>query len=305
MRRVVAPVLTILVLTGAFTLYYDWRLTGKALMLPHAWNFKNYVTAGIFLWEKNAPMLRYRNLQLHVYYNGWARANYVRSWEGVQRACELKLEVYESVFLWRGAVPLLCFVPFVFRDRRMRFLVLTFVVSVVGLFLVIWSLPHYAAPVVAVLYALLIQSLRHLRTLRTASRRVGLGLSRAIFLFLLATTATCLYDRIRHPGWDWNGDMGNWERAEIGKQLEEMPGKQLAIVRYGLVHNIHEEWVYNGADLDGSKVVWAREMDPKENQKLIDYYHDRKVWLIEPEGESEKMRPYVPGEVPPIRFRKE
>jgi hypothetical protein len=177
----------------------------------------------------------------------------------------------------------------------MRFLSLTFVVSGVGLFLVVWGLPHYAAPVVCVLYALLIQSLRHLRTLRFAGRRVGLGLSRAIILFLLATSAIRVYDRVRHPAWGWNGDMGNWDRARVAEQLEEKPGKQLAIVRYGMIHNVHEEWVYNDADIDDSKVVWAREMDPQQNQKLIEYFRDRTVWLVRPESDPQELVPYSPG----------
>jgi hypothetical protein len=304
MRRVVAPVLAILVLTGAFTLYYDWRLTGNAFLLPHVLNSRNYIPLGLFLWEKPGPPRQYRNLEMMEFYNGVVRSSYDRSWEGVKRVSGMKLEAYEDGFLWTGAIPLLIFAPFVFRDRRIRFLILTFVLAGLGLFLVIWSLPHYAAPVVCVLYALVIQSLRHLRTFRSGGRRVGLGLSRMIFLLLLATTATCLYDRIQHPGWGWNGDMGIWERAEIGKQLEEKPGKQLAIVRYGVNHEVGEEWVYNGADIDGSKVVWAREMDPEQNLKLLNYYHDRKAWLIEPEGDSEQMRPYVPGEAPPVLLRK-
>lgn len=291
-RRVVVPVAIFVVLTGAFTLYYDWRLTGNPLMLPHAWNYKNYVTSGLFLWEKKAVMRPYRNLQFQVYYNNWVRANYDRSWDAVQRVSQEKIENYNSVFFWQGAVPLLCFAPLALFDRRMRYLSVTLLASSVGLFLVVWSLPHYAAPLVCVIYGLLIQSLRHMRTLRFSGRRVGWGLSRAVVFLLLVTTAILVYVRVRHPGWDWNGDMGNRERAAVEKELEQMPGNQLAIVRYGPVHNVHEEWVYNKADIDGSKVVWAREMFPEQNQKLLDYYRDRQVWLVQPESPDEVLSPY-------------
>jgi len=42
--------------------------------------------------------------------------------------------------------------------------------------------------------------------------------------------------------------------VEIQKQLDQTPGKHLVIVNYEGVHSFHDEWVYNGADIDGSKV---------------------------------------------------
>jgi hypothetical protein len=39
--------------------------------------------------------------------------------------------------------------------------------------------------------------------------------------------------------------------------------------------------VYNEAEIDGAKVVWAREMDGTQNRKLLEYFKDRHVWLVE------------------------
>jgi hypothetical protein len=52
------------------------------------------------------------------------------------------------------------------------------------------------------------------------------------------------------------------------------------------------EWVYNDPDIDDSKVVWAREMDPEDNLELIHYYANRKVWLAEPDTTPAKLLPY-------------
>ncbi len=58
------------------------------------------------------------------------------------------------------------------------------------------------------------------------------------------------------------------------------------IVQYGPNHNPGEEWVYNGADIDRQRVIWARDKGPESNQALAIYYPGRKVWFIQPDGTS-------------------
>jgi hypothetical protein len=82
------------------------------------------------------------------------------------------------------------------------------------------------------------------------------------------------------------------ERAQIEGRLSQLPGGQLAIVRYNSGHNPLNEWVYNHADIDGSKVVWAREMDAANNLELMHYYRNRKVWLVEPDAKPAALVPY-------------
>ena len=71
-----------------------------------------------------------------------------------------------------------------------------------------------------------------------------------------------------------------------------MPGGQIAVVRYSPAHNPQDEWVYNAADIDQSKVIWAREMSPINNQELFQYYKDRKVWLVQPDAQPVAISPY-------------
>ena len=70
----------------------------------------------------------------------------------------------------------------------------------------------------------------------------------------------------------------------------------MAIVRYSSEHNPLDEWVYNLADIDGSKVVWAREMDATNNLELMRYYKNRKVWLVEPDATPASVVPYPTAE---------
>jgi hypothetical protein len=84
------------------------------------------------------------------------------------------------------------------------------------------------------------------------------------------------------------------QRAKVAAELAAMPGTQLAIVRYSSDHLPFDDWVYNGADIDASKVVWAREMDVESNLKLLRYFRDRKVWLVEPDFDPPKISRYSP-----------
>ena len=73
-----------------------------------------------------------------------------------------------------------------------------------------------------------------------------------------------------------------------------MPGKHLVMVRYYDNHNPHEEWVYNDADINGSKILWARELDAQQNAKLFAYFKDRQIWLVNPDEDLPKLVTYEP-----------
>jgi len=75
---------------------------------------------------------------------------------------------------------------------------------------------------------------------------------------------------------DWRQD-----RARLVRQLEKQPGKHLVIVRYGPVHSVAHEYVYNRADIDGAKVVWARDMVEPQNRELVEYFKDRQLWYLD------------------------
>ena len=78
----------------------------------------------------------------------------------------------------------------------------------------------------------------------------------------------------------------------VSAALESLPGQHLAIVRYSSDHNPLDEWVYNPPDIDGAKVIWAREMRPDEDLELIRYYPNRRVWLVEPDARPRRVGPY-------------
>lgn len=71
------------------------------------------------------------------------------------------------------------------------------------------------------------------------------------------------------------------ERSRILQNLERTGGFHLIIVKYCNTHYPNHHWVYNRADIDNAKVVWAMDMGLEKNKELLDYFNDRKVWLLE------------------------
>jgi hypothetical protein len=171
----------------------------------------------------------------------------------------------------------------------MRLPLVQFCVSAVGLLLVVWFQLHYAAPMTATLLVLLVQAMRHLRQWNCFGRPVGIGLSRVVVLVVLANVPLYLAETIKQPplaeGW-------NVSRAHIIKRLEATPDFHLVIVRYTEHHALDDEWVYNAADVDHSKVVWAREIPGRDLQPLLDYYRDRRIWLLDADAAPPQLKPY-------------
>ncbi len=88
------------------------------------------------------------------------------------------------------------------------------------------------------------------------------------------------------------------ERYSMLRELEHLPGRQLVLIRYTSEHDPQNDWVYNRADIDASKVVWAREMSPEQDRPFLEYFHDRNVWLLEPDMSPPKLGPYPPRAQP-------
>jgi hypothetical protein len=175
----------------------------------------------------------------------------------------------------------------------MRLLFVELLFCLAGIFSVVYSMPHYAAPLTGAIYGLIVQGIRHLRAMRLGTRPVGIGLARASILLLLLTTGLNAFHLIRSPAqaWSWNQGTGSPSTAVVERQLDQIPGKHLIVVRYGPTHNPHGEWVFNHADIDHSRIVWARELDPQQNDKLFTYFKDRQIWLFEPDRNSQTLTP--------------
>ena len=300
-KAVLVPIFAVLILTALAMAGYNRNLTGHALLFPESLNIRTYHTAPMLIFEPSKPPLSYRNQQFEDFYNGWEREEYDHTLESLSCVTWLKAVRLFAAFCWWGmllAVPGLCFV---LRDRLMRLPWSMLVLVALGTLLVVWSNAHYAAPVAGIVILLFVQALRHLRLMRwgTGRRsgarrngwRWGAAVARTSLILLLADTASAVINKQCDTFyWTCQGDIS---RLVIGRKLEALPGKHLVMVRYGEDHNIHDDWVYNGAAIDSAKVIWAREIDKNQDAKLFDYFRDRKIWLVTPDADNTYLAPYT------------
>jgi hypothetical protein len=295
--RVLAPLSALLLLTIAFMGYYNWRLTGNALLFPHVLNSRLYSSMGLFLWDHPKPPLQYHNQQFEDFYNGYEREYYQNTWADVWEVTEEKLARSARTYFWWGAFLLLPGLPFAIRERKMHIPLLALLLLSAGFFATIWSLPHYTAPATCVMFLLLVQAIRHLRRMRLAGRPIGLALSCAAVFLLAGEIGRRASDHRCDSLLQWSCQ-GDPSHTAIQEKLSDTPGKHLILVRYAKDHTVHNEWVYNGAEIDSAKVLWARELDFEQNAKLLAYFKNRHIWLFEPDKDKTELIRYQPPPQP-------
>jgi hypothetical protein len=285
LSRAVLPLFTILLIAGVATGYYYDRVTGNPFRMAYQVNQDAYGIAPYFLFQPPNPEPHYHHPMMRDTYHRVLTENYLptRSLPGLLAKLAEKF-----LDLWRFhlgpvlTIPLFAF-SCLFRDRKMRWPLVAQGAFLIALLPVTWTLPHYFAPATALLYVLLLQCMRHLRLWQWHGKPVGTALVRSIpviccAMILIRLTAVAAHAAIEAP---W--PRGNLDRAQIVRQLSQIPERHLVIVHYGvnwaLEHDPGHEFVYNSADIDNARIVWAHDMGAA-NQQLINYFRDRQVWCL-------------------------
>jgi hypothetical protein len=277
-----APAAIVLACGVLFTGYYNWRVTGSPTRMGYQVNRDTYG------WPENLAFLAPKKLTLRdpvmqsMYRKEIARREVYH--QPVKLLDDYLTRLLDTWTYFIGpvlTVPLL-FLPWILRDRRIRPLVFfAGVIAVLNLFQLVLY-PYHLAPLVAVIFAIVTQGVRHLY--------VRLGHTRGALLAIMLPVCLIAVAAMKQEAGDLNLQLSYWERAiewhhdaraYIAQWLSRRKGKQLVVVRYSPKHEVNQEWVYNGADIDGSKIVWAREVDPESDAAMLRYFHDREVWLLE------------------------
>ena len=159
---------------------------------------------------------------------------------------------------------------------------------------------HYIAAVTGLFLLMSVEGLRRLTAWRIGRPIAALVIffCAAHFLFwyslhLFEDNQVSLAMR-GYETWDAINHENPAQRILVNRQLARMPGQLLIFVHYSPQHIFQQEWVYNKPDIDASRIVWARDLGPAEDQQLISYYPRRAAWLLEPDLQPPRLSPYKP-----------
>jgi len=303
--RVALPALTILTLCLAAVAYNNYRVTGSALTLPYKAYDGQYIRATMFTLTPLSTGIEYRHVvirqstDLEVELWNYGRAHPIASLLGKLFDFEYFFFLFPVLLIPVLLCPYDLHTP---QERATVFLLFVFALMVAPLIMV---LPHYAAAFAGVFYVRLIHSFTRLGSWRPWNQPLGRALVVVFIGFTIGAFCDSVFGLIRNGtgaaaiGHDIYSygiairtlGMGP-ARHSMMQVLEQQPGRHLVLVRYAAQHDLQSEWAYNRADIDASQIVWAREMGPEQDRPLLEYFHDRHIWLLEPDQSPPKLSPY-------------
>lgn len=149
--------------------------------------------------------------------------------------------------------------------------------------------PHYIAPVVPMMIALIITGARDVACWTPQKHRLGLIVVGLLFathagneLREIALSTQGAQAATRRPiNFKQLQDSGLLFKRDLDRFLEEQAGDHLVMVRYLEGHSLRREYVYNRADIPAAKVIWARETNAEDHKQLFQAYPNRHIWLVQ------------------------
>jgi hypothetical protein len=288
--RIAVPAAAVLIPVALFMLYFDVRVTGHPFELPYQLHERQYGAAPAFAWSSPKPAPVYDHAVMRTF---WSQINADQVKDMQQHLLPeflIKLaSMYGFFFCFYPLFLLPMIWPYPLQSPQERIAVLLLAGGLLALFPINGFQYHYAAAIMPLVYLRFLQSVDRLQSWRLKSKPWGLAL--AVLLIALIPI------QFGRDVWKLFAD-GEYAMPmaqpyhNMLRQLEALPGRQLVLVRYGPKHDVFQEWVYNRADIDAAQIVWAREMTPSEDAPLIQYFHGRSVWLLEPDQSPPRLTPY-------------
>ncbi len=293
--KVLLPMGVSLAIIFAMMGVYHHAVTGSPLRMPYQVCADRVpITPELWVVSIGEEPTEFLNPEFEAAYHTYKTIYYEhRTAAGLSSNSLAKItDLWEFYLNAHWTVPLVM-LPWVLRERwaRLAAIVISLGACAVLLTRVRHGLPHYAAPVTGLVVYLVVEGMRHLRGLRLRGAPTGAWFIAVIvgmtLLSLLLDLHTAYKLNVDHP---WNFRT-KW--AEGNEYLNTVPGEHLVWVRSpeGWKNSgWPPRWVYNRADVDNSKIVFAREISPDRDRQLMDYYRGRTVWVFIPTGGQGPVR---------------
>ncbi len=299
--RVLAKPLAVAILialaAAGVTLLQNKSVTGKWTQLPYTLSQDQYgVPAALTFLPDPAPHLELTREQQLEYKSQMAfRGADRETLQSYLLRLEYRVRYYRFFFI----PPLYLALPFFLlrlREWRFAWVALTLAIFALGINFFPAFQTHYLGAVTCLFVLIGVAGMEQIAKYTAGGARVVMSLCVAFFLFwyTLHIFDTRQFSLALRPYETWSGlnHQNPERRIAVKRQLQKIPGKLLVFVHYSPAHIFQDEWVYNDADIDAARIVWARDLGLEQNQKLVDYYPDREVWLLEPDAQPPRLQPY-------------
>ena len=312
LARVAPAVVLVAIPAIAVTFLQNKQVTGSWTTLPYMLSRYQYGVPTTFTFQPNPVPHRALTTEQRLDYEVQVtvHGNDPETIGSYLERIVHRVRYYRFFFL----VPLYLVLPVflaTLKESRSGSIAVFLLVFVLGANFYPYFYPHYIAAVTCLFVLVSVTGLERLSRLNIRGWPSGqeaalliIFLCAAHFLFWygvhLFDNQEFLMALGRYETWDEINHRDDPERRiAINSRLRAAPGKQLVLVRYWPQH-MFREWVHNAADIDGARIVWARDLGAAENQKIRRYYPDRTVWLLEPDAKPPRLTAYPqePG-VPP------
>ncbi len=281
LARTLLPLALTLSPLAAWTTYYCYRVTGNPFRMAYDLNREAYAMGRYFIWQPPWPRKAYHHARMQEKYERELKdAQEYKTLGGFVRSARSKLFYFWQEYLVSPLPFVLIALPCAARDRRLCVPWMIGAIFVIGLAVEVWFLPHYFAPATALLFLILMQCMRHLRLFHWRGQPAGLAFVRAVSVIFIGTVVLRIALAVAHihPEREWQH--GDTQRESIVQQLKALPREHVVLVSYSPDFDPDREWVYNVSNIDGSKIVWARDMGAEKNRELLAYYPARQFWKV-------------------------
>jgi len=273
----------VLICAGALGTYFS-RVTGSPFVTAYQINQKTYGWPMTLAFLK-PPVVEHHNIEFARYYE-YEMSEHQRVDGPVHflQFLTFRMQEYWRFFLGPALTVPLLMIKHVWRRRRMLL-----IGASGGLFAVLiegGASPHYLAPAAAVLIAIVVECCRHLRASRVyVVKFLPVAMALVLTLRIGAQSLGLPYtQKLNFQSWCCRVE-GNQNKARIAAVLDLIPGDHLVFVREKTDEYNLLQWIYNDADIDRSRIVWARDLGPERDAELVRYYAGRTVWMVDPNVE--------------------
>lgn len=263
---------------GAFLLHYNQVVTGDAWTFPYALHDQRYLTVPVILWQKFTPATEWTNYLLGKFYSV-TMADFLKvDWQ-LESVTHFLAASYKKLECFAAFYPNIALMPVfllgmiaIWKTKDRALLIGVFATGVFTICSTSCWVSSYGLHLMGPLVLASVFGFRSLfswhRNFQREGGRIALSLVVAVLISypLVFSLRRCFngtyYQKI---------DSFN----EVRETLNQIPGKLILFVNYEDFSMSAVDWVYNPADIDSARVVWARDLGKKKNQELVDYYGDR------------------------------